>query len=721
VIEAFVVWLLLGVIGVLALPFTAFLFARLPGRGLALSKPVGLLLVAYPAWLLASLHVVGYSRWVAVLSLAAFAAVGLVLWIRRPPLRRGRGADLKLWLAAEILFTVAFVGWTILHSFSPDVWQTEKPMDMAIVNAVNRSESFPPHDPWFSGESLNYYYYGHYLVAFLIRTLGLSPWVGYNLAVPLFYALTLTSVFAVASSLYLAAQRHGNAPKVSPILPGIAAAGFAMLVGNLAGGVQFLDHTGRIATYDWWAPSRVIAGTANEFPFFSFLLADLHAHQMATPFAMVALAYALQLALRGPRLPRRRREPRDWALPAVELLLASLVVGSLYAINTADYPPAVAFGGAALLVWALVSPRRRLLPAAAWTGCWVAASLLLYLPFLLHFSATTHGIGLVTDHEPFSTFLGDYSRIYGLPLWVLIAVFASRLRVPARYVVWGAALAMFVLVLLSPAPLAGLALAFSLAAFALYAVFESGPPRAPYRFLWLLIAAALLLVAVGEFVYVRDAFDGTASYRFNTIFKAGYQAWFLFAIAAGCVLFWSARWLGRRVRIVWLTGLGALVLLAAVYPVLGSYSRSGTFSRSATLNGIAWLENGAPGDAAAIKWMRSNVRGAPTVLEAVGPDFDADGRGRVSTFTGLPTVIAWGGHEVQWGHDPGSRGEDVKTIYSTADMVEARRLLDRYGVRYVFVGSLEQKDFSKAALAKFAKLGSVAFEDDGTVVYRVGA
>jgi YYY domain-containing protein len=718
VIEAFGVWLLVGAIGLLALPFTAFLFARLPGRGLALSKPIGLLLVSYPVWLLASLHVVGYSGWGVAVSLCAFGVLSIALWIRRPPLRLRWGTDLKLWLAAEILFTVAFVGWTVLHSFSPDVWQTEKPMDMAIINAVNRSESFPPHDPWLAGESLNYYYYGHYLVAFLIRILGLSPWVGYNLAVPLFYALTLTSVFAVASSLYLAAQRHGNAPKVSPILPGLAAAGFAMLVGNLAGGVQFLDHTDRIANYDWWAPSRVIAGTANEFPFFSFLLADLHAHQMATPFAMVALAYALQLVLRGPRLPERRR---GWALAAAELVLASLVVGSLYAINTADYPPAVAIVGGALLVWALVSPRRRLLPAAAWVACWIAASLLLYLPFLMHFSATTHGIGLVTDHEPFSTFLGDYSRIYGLPLWVLIAVFASRLRVPARYVVWAAALVMFVLVLLSPAPLAGLALAFSLAAFALYAVFESGPPRAPYRFLWLLIAAALMLVALGEFVYVRDAFDGTASYRFNTIFKAGYQAWFLLAIAAGCAVFWSARWLGRRVRVVWLTGLGALVLLAAVYPVLASYSRSGTFSRTATLNGIAWLEKGAPGDAAAIKWMRSNVDGAPTVLETVGPDFDPDGRGRVSTFTGLPTVIAWGGHEVQWGHDPGSRGGDVQAIYSTSDMTEAKRLLDRYDVRYVFVGSLEEKDYSKAALAKFAKLGSVAFEEDGTVVYRIGA
>ncbi len=54
-------------------------------------------------------------------------------------------------------------------------------MDMAIVNAVNRAESFPPPDPWQSGTEVNYYYFGHYLVAFLVRLTGVDPAVGFNL------------------------------------------------------------------------------------------------------------------------------------------------------------------------------------------------------------------------------------------------------------------------------------------------------------------------------------------------------------------------------------------------------------------------------------------------------------------------------------------------------------------------------------------------------------
>ena len=241
------------------------------------------------------------------------------------------------------------------------------------------------------------------------------------------------------------------------------------------------------------------------------------------------------------------------------------------------------------------------------------------------------------------------------------------------------------------------------------------------RVLWLLIGVALGLIGIGEFIYIRDAFDGTPSYRFNTVFKAGYQSWFLLAVACGCALFSSHGRLRRRVRTAWLVALAVLVALAIAYPVAGSYSRSAGFSQDPTLDGMRWLERRAPGDVQAIRWLSANVTGAPVVLEAVGPDFDPDGRGRVSTFTGLPTVLAWGGHEVQWGHDPDGRGEAVGQIYRTRDLRLAARLLARYDVRYVFVGSLEKRDYAGPGLAKFDRLGRLVFRARGTSVYRVGS
>jgi uncharacterized membrane protein len=174
--------------------------------------------------------------------------------------------------------------------------------------------------------------------------------------------------------------------------------------------------------------------------------------------------------------------------------------------------------------------------------------------------------------------------------------------------------------------------------------------------------------------------------------------------------------MGRRIRLLWLSGLAALVALSLAYPVLGGYSRSRSFASSPSLDGDRWLAQRDPGDPAAIAWLRS-LRGDPTVLETVGSDFDFEGRGRISTYTGLPTVVQWPGHEVQWGHDPGGRAGDVKRIYRTTDLKTARSLLERYGVRYVVVGGLERQDYPAAALAKFKKLGRPSFRSGRTVVY----
>ena len=714
-LDAILLWLLIVALGIAALPLAEVLFGRLPSRGLVFARPLGLLAAAFPIWLLASLGLVPYGRAAAVASALVLLLVGALLSWRRGLGRIRRGAaGTSLWLAGELVFTVAFFGWALLRSFEPAAWQTEKPMDMALVNVVNKSDSFPPHDPWHAGSDVNYYYFGHYLVAFLVRLTGIDPAVGFNLGVALFFALATTAVFGVAAVLYDAGHRSGDAPRRSLVLVGLTAAAFATLVGNIAGGLQALGERDRLGRYDWWAPSRVIDGTANEFPLFSFLLADLHAHVMATPFSLLAVAYAVQLGVHGPPAWSRR----TWRRPAAELLVAGLVLGSLYAVNSFDFPTACAIGLGALLLWALEAPGRWR-RAGAWSVAWLGGAVVLFLPFWRAFEPPTTSIGVVRDQLGFRNFAGDFLAIWGLFLWVALALFAGRFRIPARYLAWSGSVLLFILVLLAPSRQAGVALALLLAAVAVFATLGTGSFSQPYRVLWMLAAVGLGLLASWELVYLRDAFDGTESYRFNTVFKTGYQAWFLLAIVAGVALFWSARWLSRRIRIAWLAGVGVLVALALAYPVFAPYSRLLAFEQTPTLDGMRWLERTAPDDAAAIDWLRGAVDGPTTILEQVGPDFDPEGRGRVSTYTGLPTVIAWPGHEVQWGHDPGSRSADVKQIYGTTDLDVARRLLVEYDVRYVFVGSLERDDYPAAALAKFDRLGTPAFRSGDTVVYRL--
>jgi len=107
------------------------------------------------------------------------------------------------------------------------------------------------------------------------------------------------------------------------------------------------------------------------------------------------------------------------------------------------------------------------------------------------------------------------------------------------------------------------------------------------------------------------------------------------------------------------------------------------------------------------------------VLEAFGEDYSAFGHGRISTFTGLATVIGWAGHEVQWQHDPGSRSADVQTLYTTPDVKVAQSLIDLYGIDYVVVGPIEQTTYGDAGLAKWDQLGRKVYAADGTTVWQL--
>ena len=170
-----------------------------------------------------------------------------------------------------------------------------------------------------AGEHLNYYYLGHLMTAGLVRLSAVAPDVGYNLAVATFFALSVVAVFGLAYAL-------GGRVRVRPVGAGAVHRG-----GTVGSGLQLVNDPGPLRDYDWFGASRVITGTINEFPSFSFMLQDLHAHVMAIPFTLLALAFGLQLAIAGPAPP-----PRGPA--ALELVVAAIAIGTLYAINAWSLP-----------------------------------------------------------------------------------------------------------------------------------------------------------------------------------------------------------------------------------------------------------------------------------------------------------------------------------------------------------------------------------------------
>ena len=294
-------------------------------------------------------------------------------------------------------------------------------------------------------------------------------------------------------------------------------------------------------------------------------------------------------------------------------------------------------------------------------------------------------------------------------------------RQPVKIAVWGGVGALFVLSLLAPVDFSGVALLLALLGVAIHAAL-SRRMEAPERYFWLLVAGGVACLLAPELVYVRDEFDDSDLFRMNTVFKLGYQAFLLLAIAAACALPWAGRWLPRRVWTGWAAVGAVLLLLGLVFPYAGNWARRDGFSHSPTLDGLGWLRASAPGDVEAIDWLRENAPGDAVLLEAVGPDYSGFGHARISTFTGRPAVLGWAGHELQWKHDPGTRGRRrARDVHGDRDRRRPPgRCSNATACDYVVVGPIERADYGDAGIAKWNRLGRKVFDRDGTAIWDLG-
>ena len=199
-------WLAISIIGWLTWPIGFTLFRNLRDRGYLLSRSLGWLLLGYLVWIAASLRIAENRLTTIWVVLALIAALSFLLWRRqRPAMAAFWRAQKRLVLFGEGLFAAAFLLFVAFRIANPDIWQPwnggEKFMEFAFLNAILRSPTFPPIDPYFAGGTINYYYFGHYLVALLAKLTGIWSSVAFNLAIPTVFALTIANTFSLGANL----------------------------------------------------------------------------------------------------------------------------------------------------------------------------------------------------------------------------------------------------------------------------------------------------------------------------------------------------------------------------------------------------------------------------------------------------------------------------------------------------------------------------------------
>ncbi|MCX6044739.1 MAG: DUF2298 domain-containing protein [Chloroflexi bacterium] len=636
-------WFVLALLGWAAWPLVFVIFKPLRDRGYLLSRLLGWLFGGWLLWWLASYGlalntVVNSWLTVAVLLLCGLL-VGIGQWSQ---IRLFLRENWPLLLAGEGLFALAYLFFVWIRMQNPDIWQPwfggEKFMEFAFLNGILRSPTFPPVDPHFAGGFINYYYFGLYLVAYLIKLTGIYAEVAFNLAIPALFALTVVNAFSVAYSAHRVIFRERtlparptsapseplateetplDLPKVAPLPVGrdwrsgffaaLLAPLFVVIIGNLDGFAQMvrdlaklsdqnfqsaigpvqalvnafyglqmlLAHKAAWPSYNFWDPSRVIPNTINEFPYWSFLFADLHAHLIGMPLAALFLGLALVL-ISDYAVDWRQA----WLRGLAVLATFALLLGALASINLWELPTYFGLGVLAFLVSQYRGKGRInwLLTLLVTIG-YIGGAYLFFQPFFHNYkNVSANGVGLVKAGDDLGTWLliwgflafiliswlisaaaqparsrevatptVEEARPTGCERWLSLALrrfdrlprllYLHRLLVqPSTGYLFGLALLPLSLLMAAGSLLwqrSVLALCLLGLGLAILLLWRRGRQGDPGNLLVALLTATGLAVLAGtQVIYLKDFLQGGDWYRMNTLFKFFSQVWVIWGVAA---------------------------------------------------------------------------------------------------------------------------------------------------------------------------------------------
>ncbi len=805
-----VIWyVFIFLLGLFTYPLARRALPGLADKGYALSRILGLVLLAYLSWMAGSLGLT-YSRANIAVALGLIALVGAwQAWVQRDAIRAEWKSNRRLFIIAEIVFLCLFLLDLFIRLGNPDLWHPakggERPMDFSYFNAVLKSTSFPPYDPWFAGGYINYYYYGFVIVGTPVKLLGIVPSIAYNFILPTLFALVGTGAFVVGFNLVESQRSKVEETRPSTFdlrfITGISATFLTLLLGNLGtiqmlwrafqrmaapGGVVPVD-TGffqrlmwgldgfakslagiplPLGQGDWyWLPSRVIPAPGDiepitEFPLFTFLYSDLHAHMIVLPLALFVIAWGLSFVV---AMRSANTQPTSilhlLSRIFTPIIFGALVLGAVYPTNTWDaftYFPlaAIAVGYAVFIAVDIKDERFKLPPfwLKLGAGIWAAITLVIlarvfYQPYF-HWFGTGYG-----DIDPWKgthTPLTSYFTHWGVFLFLIFAWMAWETREwmastplsslgklkPYQLLIEGVIAAFVVMLIYLIYREAVIALiALPLALWAAILILRPDQTDAKRWVLFMIGTSLALTVAVEIIVLVGDIG------RMNTVFKLYLQAWTMLSVSAAAALgwvlpavpLWTMRWRG-----VWQVGITLLLAGAAFFTMSATMDKirdrmnpevphvldSMEYMRTSQFWDSVTMDLGQ--DYRAIRWMQENVQGSPAIIEANCVEYRWCTR--FTIYTGLPGVVGWNWHQRQ------QRGfvqpmlvenriSEITNFYTTINPLDAVTFLKKYNIRYIIVGQVESVYYPGEGLLKFDRFNGVywteVYRDGQTVIYEV--
>ncbi|MDD1695546.1 MAG: DUF2298 domain-containing protein [Methanoregula sp.] len=571
----------------------------------------------------------------------------------------------------ELIFLLFFFLMLNVRFVNPTISFAEKFMDHAFLASVMRNPVVPPLDPWFAGGSLNVYYYlGYWMFGCLAIVSGVPSNIAFNLALPTIFGLAAINLYAIGT---LVLKKFRWLPLLILFIPNPSF--FYQLA------------LGKTLNTVFWDSTRTITNTINEYPLFSFIWGDVHAHVISL-FNQVFLIFLLFYAY-------KRWESLENHAKWVISIFCALSLGSMPLFNTWDvliYAPIVVLFGV-LIIW---RDRKK---TESFSSCWHLMiipfiAVLFYLPFYIQLKTNTGGVSIVhTPSNPLEFLLvnGFFIVVFFAFLWRDIIKRPYLLLVVIPFLLTGYV----------AAAIACIPLIYFLS-------------REHHELSDILASIGLFLLIFCEIFYLKDNM-GDTYFRMNTVFKCYLPAWIMLGIAASVMVgTWlsESRWIpvisDRNTTIITAVVVSILFILPFVIPLNPNYG-------TGTLDGLAYLKDSHPGDAGGVTFLRT-LRGDERIVEAEGGDYTY--YSRISSFTGIPAIIGMPFHEYMWrGDDTGwfaKRPADIKLIYE--DPEKTVELMKKYRATLLYIGDSERERYKvNISAGELEKIYSA----DGVEIYRL--
>ena len=546
-------WLLAFLMGMVAMPVTGRLFAGFEDKGWMFSKVLAITVTGFLTWFLVTAKILPFTA-ATCIGVSVVCAVGCGVLYH---FQGKNGIDcfpsgkVNLIYGEEILFFIFFLMWTYFAGFRPQAYGTEKFMDYGFMEAMMRSTTLPARDLWYSEGTINYYYGGQYFAVFLTKLTGSKVELTYNLMRTFVAAFAFVLPFSLVRQMSVD-RLKGSLTGKKRCVPAVAGI-IAGLSVSIAGNMHYVVYSkiipwlqklqGKEADSYWFPDATRYIGynpvndsdkTIHEFPCYSFVLGDLHAHVVNVMFVtfLVGMLYAWlkMIRKRGPEPEKQERSVfwlRQLLMP--HILLASVFLGMFQWTNYWDFVIYFVVTGGVVLIANIIRFEGKIIRILAVTIVQaveiIGLSYLVILPFTLKFDTMVQGVALAQHHSLWYQLL----ILWGLPVLLTVLLILSVITEKMK----------------------------GLKHKSLYRLLEA--ITVPDLFAVIMGLCAIGLVLIPELVYVRDIYEN-GNARANTMFKLTYQAFILFGICMSYIITRFLLWKKERILQVF-GGIGLVLLL----------------------------------------------------------------------------------------------------------------------------------------------------------------